>query len=137
MTEVSFLDAVAEKSGHPVEDVTEVLNASRVPTTDTVGAPHRLRVTRLAFLGKKAGIVTDEIEFDQRFGDGLWGVCSQKNDAGKTSILEIMMWALRGTPKRLQDDVRTWLQEVCLEGTVDGVMFQVAFQLTTAFLTGH
>jgi len=44
MTEVSFPDAVAERSGHAVADVIRVLSEARVPTTDTVGAPHRLRV---------------------------------------------------------------------------------------------
>lgn len=136
MTEGSFLDAVAEKCGHPVEAIASLLAASRVPTADTVGAPHRLRVTRLRFSGQKAGMLTDAIEFDQEFSDGLWGICSSKNDAGKTSILEIMMWALRGAPKRLQDDVRTWLNFVRLEGTVDGVPFDVNFQLDNGFPTG-
>ena len=64
VTDVSFPDAVAERSGHAVADVTRVLAEARVPTSDTVGAPHRLRVTRLAFTGKKAGLLTDDIDFD-------------------------------------------------------------------------
>jgi hypothetical protein len=136
MTEVSFPDAVAARSGHPVADVTRDLAEARVPTSDTVGAPHRLRVTRLAFTGKKAGLLTDDIDFDQEFSSGLWALTSQRNDAGKTSILEIIMWCLRGNPKKLQDDVRAWLHTVMLEGTVDDDPFIVEFDVTEGMPTG-
>jgi hypothetical protein len=136
MTDVSFPDAVAERSGHPVADVTRVLAEARIPTSDTVGAPHRLRVTRLAFTGKKAGLLTDDIDFDQEFSSGLWAVTSQRNDAGKTSILEIIMWCLRGHPKKLQHDVKAWLHTVTLEGTVDDDPFIVEFDVTEGMPTG-
>ena len=91
------------------------------------GTPHRLRVTRLAFTGKKAGLLSDDIDFVQEFGDGLWAISSERNEAGKTSILEIIMWCLRGQPKRLQDDVRAWIHQVTLEGLVDDDPFVVTF----------
>lgn len=136
MTGVSFIDAVADRSGRPVEDVADLLESASVPTLDTGGAPHRLRVTRLAFTGVKAGVSTDHIDFDQRFGDGLWALTSEKNERGKTSILEIIMWVLRGEPKRLQEDVRSWLHTVRLEGTIDGEPFVVEFRLSNGEPTG-
>lgn len=136
MTDVSFPDAVAKRSGHPVQDVTKLLTAVRVPTTDTVGAPHRLRVTRLKFTGKKAGKLSGDIDFDQELGNGLWALSTAKNDRGKTSILEIIMWCLRGHPKRLQDDVRSWLHTVALEGTVDDEAFLVSFNVTNGMPNG-
>ena len=136
MTGVSFIDAVADRSGQRVQSVADLLEAARVPTLDTVRAPHRLRVTRLAFTGEKAGVSTGRIDFDQHFGDGLWALTSDKNERGKTSVLEIMMWALRGQPKRLQEDVRSWLHTVALEGTVDGEPFAVEFRLSDGEPTG-
>lgn len=136
MTGVSFIDAVANRSGRPVEDVADLLDSAGVPTLDRVGFPHSLRVTRLAFTGNKAGVSTDHIDFDQRFGDGLWALTSEKNERGKTSILEIMMWALRGQPKRLQEDVRSWLHTVSLKGTIDGEPFAVEFRLSDGEPTG-
>jgi RNA polymerase-binding transcription factor DksA len=136
MAGLSFPDAVAEKCGHPVGEVTSVLASARVPTTDVGGAPHRLRVTRLAFTGRKAGLLTDDINFDQEFVDGLWAISSERNDAGKTSILEIIMWCLRGEPKRLQDDVQAWLHTVTLEGLVDESPFVVTFDNTGAMPEG-
>jgi hypothetical protein len=125
----SFPDAVAARCGHAVGEVLDLLTAARVPTTDRGGTPHRLRVTRLAFTGKKAGLYSDDIDFDQEFGDGLWAISSQRNDAGKTSTLEIIMWCLRGQPKRLQDDVRAWIHQVTLEGLVDHDQFVVTFEV--------
>jgi hypothetical protein len=125
---ISFPDAVANRSGHPVDEVLEVLTAVRVPTIDRGGTPHRLRVTRLAFTGKKAGLLSEDIDFDQEFGDGLWVISSERNHAGKTSTLEIIMWCLRGHPKRLQDDVRAWIEQVRLEGRVDNDPFSVSFE---------
>ena len=128
MTGISFIDAVAERSGHPVQDVADLLETAQVSTTDAVGTPRRLRVTRLAFTGEKAGASTGTIGFDRCFGDGLWALTTEKNERGKTSILEIMMWALRGQRKSLQDDVLSWLHTVTLEGTVDEEQFAVEFE---------
>lgn len=130
MTNRSFPDAVSERCGQPAREVTSVLSAAHVPTTDSGARPHRLRVIRLAFTGKKAGLHTDDISFDHEFGDGLWAISTERNDAGKTSILEIIMWCLRGEPKRLQDDVRAWLHTVKLEGLIDDDSFVVSFDDT-------
>ncbi len=136
MTELSFPDAVAARCEQSVSDVTRILSEARVPTSDSSGSPHRLRVTRLAFTGQKAGLLSDEIDFDCEFTSGLWAISSERNDAGKTSLLEIIMWCLRGQPKRLQNDVRNWLDSVTLEGTVDDEAFMVAFELADGIPTG-
>ena len=136
MNSVSFVDAVADRSGYPVGEVIDLLARVQVPTTEMVGVPHRLRVTRLFFEGTKAGRFTEPFRFNQQFGDGLWALTSEKNDRGKTSIIEIMMWALRGQPKRLQDDVRSWLRTIRLEGTVDDKRFVVEFEVIGGNPTG-
>jgi len=82
MVQLSFPDAVAGRSGHAVSDVITELTSERIPTTDLGGTPHRLRVTRLAFTGKKAGLFTDDIDFHQEFGDGLWAISSEANQSG-------------------------------------------------------
>ena len=140
MNSESFVDAVARRSGCSAVEVSDLLTNARVPTRDTGGTPHRLRITRLAFTGKKAGVSSDDINFEQGFDDGLWALTTEKNDRGKTSVLEIMMWALRGEPKRLQDDVRSWLSSVTLSGTIGAVsdydLFTVKFKLTDGVPSG-
>ena len=71
MTELPFPDAVAARCEQSVSDVTRILSEARVPTSDSSGSPHRLRVTRLAFTGQKAGLLSDEIDFDCEFTSGL------------------------------------------------------------------
>lgn len=44
-------------------------------------------MTRVRFEGTKTGRQTDPFCFDRTFGDGLWAICTDKNDAGKTSVL--------------------------------------------------
>lgn len=129
MTTTSFPDAVAARCGAPVREVTRILAEVHVPTSDGVASPHRLRIGRLSFTGQKAGALDDTIDFDHEFTTGLWAISSDKNDAGKTSLLEIIMWCLRGQPKRLQDDVKLWLDTVALEGTVDNEDFIVSFEI--------
>jgi len=132
MSEVPFAEAVATKVDLPLEIVEKALGSANVPTADEAAVPHRLRVTRLQFEGTKAGVQSDSFSFDRSFGPGLWAICTDKNDAGKTSVLEIIMWALRGRPHRpsLPLDVEEWLDNVLVEGIVDDEPFTVSWQLT-------
>ena len=131
MSDVPFAEAVSAKVGIPLEMVEKVLGNAGVPTADEAAVPHRLRVNRLRFDGTKAGVHTDTFVFDRTFGPGLWAICTDKNDAGKTSVLEIIMWALRGEPHRpsLQPDVEQWIDSVLVEATLDEEPFTVSFQL--------
>lgn len=130
--EVPFTQAVAKKAGAPLEVVEKALSAAGVPTVDEAAVPHRLRITRVRFDGTKAGMYTGPFVFDQSFGPGLWAICTVKNDAGKTSVLEIIMWALRGRSQgsALQPDVIDWLDSVLVEATLDDEPFSVSFRLT-------
>ncbi len=132
MIEIPFAQAVATKAGIELETVEQVLLAAGVPTTDEAASPHRLRVNRVRFEGTKTGKQTDAFCFDQSFSAGLWAICTEKNDAGKTSVLEIIMWALRGHPHKpgLPPDVEGWLERVLVEGALDDEPFTVDFRLT-------
>lgn len=130
--EVPFAQAVSKKAVAPLEVVEKALSAAGVPTVDEAAVPHRLRLTRIRFDGTKTGNYTGPFVFDQSFGPGLWAICSDKNDAGKTSVLEIIMWALRGRSQGsdLQPDVIDWLDTVLVEATLDDEPFSVSFKLT-------
>ena len=129
--EVPFVHAVSKKAGAPLEMVEKALLSVGVPTVDEAAVPHRLRLTRIRFDGTKTGAYKGPFVFDQSFGPGLWAICTTKNDAGKTSVLEIIMWALRGRPgAELQPDVIEWLDTVLVEATLDDEPFSVSFKLT-------
>jgi len=129
-TEVSFAEAVAQRAGCSAAEAVSVLAEHSVPTAASAAKPHRLRVTRLVFSGEKSGVDEGPFVFEQDFGDGLWALVSERNEAGKTSVFEIMVWALRGTPREeLQADVRAWAQHVELQGLIDDEPFQVEFDV--------
>lgn len=111
--------AVAEKlrGSVPTQDVETILREAGVSTSATVPSPVRLRVLEVLFSGEKRleapdGTVTKEpFDFSWMLGPGLYVVGSHDNLHGKSSVLEIIRWALRGR-SRVQADVQSWLRHV-------------------------
>ncbi|WSB84137.1 hypothetical protein OHA60_10360 [Streptomyces cellulosae] len=62
----------------------------------------------------------ESFEFRQYFGPGVWAIAHPANSAGKTSLLEFLVWPLRGAPRDLPPDVRSWLRTLRLDVTVAG-----------------
>ncbi|WP_197277264.1 hypothetical protein [Sphingomonas profundi] len=67
---------------------------------------------------------------------GIWAITSEKNFAGKSSIIEIILWCLRGMPKDLQGDVRKWLSWVTLDFLVDAQPYRIEFTVEAGVPTG-
>jgi len=85
-------------------------------------------VKRIAFKGEKRGTAQGPIDFDwSDLAAGVWAVTSERNFRGKSTVLEVLLWVLRGTPKGLQDDVHRWLSSVCVEFDVDKQRYVVEF----------
>lgn len=88
----------------------------------------RLQIRRIAFSGEKKGAATGTIDFEWTdLSSGVWALASHGNLVGKSSVLEIILWCLRGQPKGLQDDVRRWLDQVSLSVRVDDQDYVIAF----------
>lgn len=124
----SWLEALAEKAGvRPVE--AELALRKRGIVADRPLRPARtLTIRRIAFKGEKRGTTQGAIDFDwSELTAGVWAVASERNLRGKSTVLEILLWALRGRPKGLQDDVRRWLSWVCVEFDVDDQRYVVEF----------
>lgn len=118
--------AVAEKLKGAVseQDVDVILREARVTTSATVPTPVRLRVLSVTFSGVKrlkapdGDVLEEPFEFSWDLGPGLYVVGSHDNLHGKSSVLEIIRWALRGR-SRVQADVRSWLRQVRVVFQVD------------------
>lgn len=127
----SWLEVVAAKAGvGPTE--AELMLRKRGVTADRPLRPARkLTVRRIAFKGEKRGTAQGPIDFDwSDLAAGVWAVTSERNLRGKSTVLEILLWALRGKPKGLQDDVRRWLSWVCVEFVVDDQNYVVEFTVS-------
>lgn len=139
MSAATFVEAVAARCGRATDEVTRVLTSSHIPLNHIPATPHRLRVTRLMFEGTKMGVTNPgPFRFEQAFGDGVWALVSERNEAGKSSVMEIIVWVLRGEPRSggLQEDVHQWITRVELDGTIDGQGFAVEFDMDDGQPTG-
>jgi hypothetical protein len=73
-----------------------------------------LRLERIAFSGTKIiqDVATPFVFEWSPNADGIWGIASEDNSAGKSSLVQIAFWAMRGSPKHLTKTVREWLSTV-------------------------
>lgn len=73
--------------------------------------------------------------FSWTLGPGLYGVGSQQNLRGKTSVLEVIRWALRGRSK-LQDEVQRWIEHVTVGFLVNEEHLIVDFDVQEGMPSG-
>lgn len=109
----------------PEQVVEEVLRNAQVTAVAAIPTPVRLRVLEVNFSGTKRlrrpeedgdgsgedEVILEPLEFRWTLGPGLYVVGSHENLRGKSTVLEVIRWALRGR-SRLQEDVRSWLEHV-------------------------
>lgn len=133
MTE-NWIERVAKRASVEVAEANAILQEHGISSHRNMKPAKHLKIRRISFIGKKVGKATDSIDFDwSDLDSGVWVLASHgesagANLAGKSTVLEIMLWALRGKPKGLQDDVRSWLQKVILEFVLDEKVFLVEFE---------
>lgn len=124
----SWLEAVAEKAGMSLTVAELALRKRGIVADRPLRPAPTLTIRRIAFMGEKRGTAQGAIDFDwSELTAGVWAATSQRNLRGKSTVLEILLWALRGRPKGLQDDVRRWLSSVCVEFDVDDQRYVVEF----------
>lgn len=133
--------AVSErlKETTSAQDIESILRSAGITTSAAVPTPVRLRVLDVQFSGMKrleqAGGSRDEpvvaeepFGFSWKLGPGLFVISSHENLRGKSSVLEVIRWALRGRC-RLQADVRSWLDRVMVAFQVGEERLVVAFDV--------
>nr|BEK65019.1 hypothetical protein KPHV_22460 [Kitasatospora purpeofusca] len=111
---------IAAAADETVEKVRDVFGTYALPLTHTPARPRGLRVHRLRIAGVRTGSL-EPGPFDTTlpFPAGLTALVAS-NLKGKTSVLELITWCLRGTPRDLQSGVRQWIRELDLDAVVAG-----------------
>jgi hypothetical protein len=123
-----WLETVAAKAGMRLTEAELALRRRGITADRPLRPARKLTVRRIAFKGEKRGTAQGPIDFDwSDLAAGVWAITSERNLRGKSTVLEILLWTLRGTPKGLQDDVRRWLSSVCVEFDVDDQRYVVEF----------
>ena len=127
------------------EAVDRILSEKQVTTGVTVPAPSRLQATHLHFRGTKnlTGVDSSGAKRDASYAEdvpydfewdlkpGLNGVGSDRNLRGKSTVLRILMWCLRGRCD-LQPDVLAWIDHVEFEFLIDTDKYRIQFDINHA-----
>ncbi|MFJ1458679.1 hypothetical protein [Nocardia sp. N2S4-5] len=132
----SLVTRIAAAANTAEDDVVEVFATYGIPLAYPPARPRRVRVHRLRVRGLRTGTDQDG-PFDRTFTfDSDFTALVASNLRGKTSVLEIITWCLRGSPRdRLQADVRRWLSDVELDATVAGQVLGFRLSLAQGELT--
>lgn len=125
---MEWLDAIASRAKVDISRVETVLTARHIVPTPVLPAPRRMKLLSISFGGVKQGVEDDgSYTFEwQNLSEGLWGMMSDRNLRGKSSVIEVVRWLMRGSPSsNLQDDVKAWIHNACLRFDLDGFEHEV------------
>lgn len=123
-----WLQAIATRAKTEVPAVEGALSAHRIQPSPVLAQPRRLVLRELEFSGVKDGVANaGAFAFSwTNLGHGLWAMLSEHNLRGKSTIIEIVRWTVRGRPSNnLQEDVRRWIHAVRLRFLIDSDEYEV------------
>jgi hypothetical protein len=113
----TFAAKVAERAGRSLEDVRAVLADHHIVDAPAPAVSRQLRLSKFEFSGEKH--VHHQVEafsFEWKPEEqGVNVIASDENFVGKSSILQTMLWAIRGEPKSLTATVQGWIKHVLAE----------------------
>jgi len=134
-----WFKSIVDRSKLPPELVEATLLKYNIRQNPTIGRPRHLSINRIQFSGKKRGKYSGEFEFEFRdLETGLWGLISDRNLKGKTSVLEIIRWLLRGKPSdKLQKGVRDWIAEANLDFEIDKTPYSIQLNQGSEGVSGR
>lgn len=142
MTDIDeWAERVSERSGVPVHDVIEILEEEQIPRLRMLPARHRLRVLAVHFAGVKNARVDgsrqpEAFSFTHTFVNKVSAFMTRKrNLAGKSAILDVILWAVRGQTS-IPDDVRGWLRQAAVELRIDQERFVVIWNIDNSVPRG-
>ncbi|OGA58568.1 MAG: large ATP-binding protein [Burkholderiales bacterium RIFCSPHIGHO2_01_FULL_64_960] len=123
-----WLHAIATRAEVEAAAVEGVLSAHRIQPSPVLAQPRRLVLREIEFSGEKDGVANaGAFQFSWTALDhGLWAMLSEHNLRGKSTIIEIVRWMIRGRPSsNLQDDVRRWVHAVRLGFLLDSDEYEI------------
>lgn len=126
-----FREAVADKAKVTLAVVDVLLDDLKIQEEAPSRRADHLTLRRLMFSGTKkdSGHADGPYTFEWKdLGAGLYAALSNgTNQVGKSTILEVSLWALRGHTRSLKSEVRSWIDTVELEFTIGPDHYSVDF----------
>ncbi|MGB2580746.1 MAG: large ATP-binding protein [Minisyncoccia bacterium] len=133
---IDWLSAIAETAKAEKKDISTVLASHNITPSPVVASPKRLTLKALKFSGQKTGLESpDDFTFEwDNLDQGLWAVATDGNLKGKSSVLNIIQWLLRGrAPEKLQEDVKSWLHDCELQFSLEDEIHLIRINFVDAF----
>lgn len=134
-----WLDSIAEKSGYDRKVVEQFLKKYNIKQSPNTGTPKRVSFLDISFSGQKKGKYNNDFKFE--FTDltpGIWGIISDKNGKGKTTVLEVTKWLFKGKASSdLQSGVKSWITEAALKFRIDDKKYLIRLKQTDSVVTGQ
>lgn len=125
---------IAERASVAVEDVREVFASHGAPLVTPPARSRTLRLHRLRLAGERTGSVyPGPFDTTLPFSEGLTGLVAA-NLRGKTSVLELVTWCLRGSPREPLNHAH-WLRQVDLDVEVAGQAMGIRLDLAEERIT--
>jgi hypothetical protein len=113
-----LLASTAAQLGLTKQQVERALAEANIALRTPTPADRRMRLLRLRVDGVKYD--GESITIEQRLEPGIWAIVHPSNSAGKTSLLEFLVWPLRGAPRDLPPGVQSWIRTLRLDLLVAG-----------------
>jgi hypothetical protein len=133
-----WIERISSGTDVPVSEVRSILDRYNIAPARALPPRRRLLLKAVHFAGIKDLAVDGRrdvrqlvpFSFTHKFGPGLtaFGTRNQ-NEAGKTSLLEVIIWGLRGRCN-LQRDVRRWIYQASLEIELAGDNIFIGWTIT-------
>nr|WP_015061712.1 hypothetical protein [Arthrobacter sp. 31.31]AFK88719.1 putative large ATP-binding protein [Arthrobacter sp. 31.31] len=136
MSEIdTWYERIAKKARVTEAEVIGVLADEGIPGKRALPERRRLRVDAVHFAGVKdrqapdGGRLAQPFAFTQELTTPITAFATQhRNDAGKSSVLEVILWAVRGYSS-LASDVRAWMRHAVVAIRVGDQPVLVAWKI--------
>lgn len=127
----TYVELIASKTSCSREHVESVLLRHNVIDSPTPPVARPLRVKKLSFGGRKVLFGQGE-PFDFSWEpevEGANAIATDSNFAGKSSVLQAMLWAIRGEQKSLTTTVGGWIERLSAELEAGDRRLRVQFEM--------
>ncbi|MBF0185547.1 MAG: hypothetical protein HQM06_14335 [Magnetococcales bacterium] len=139
----TWRDKIAKRASASLDEVNALLARTGIRPSPLPATPSRLTIQRIEFTGCK--VDTQPPARDGAFhflwddlSSGPWVMMTDGNLKGKSSVIEIIKWMLRGHPSSiLRDDIKKWLQHVSLDFRLGEKHLKVEIDLDDGKLQGR
>jgi energy-coupling factor transporter ATP-binding protein EcfA2 len=127
----TLIGRIATDSSATAQDVSDLFAGFGISLTPVPPTQRSVSVRRLKFDGRRSGTQWDgPFSAEFTFETGVTALITNENLRGKSTVLELLTWGLRGEPRKLRKDVKPWFQNITLEYSVNGAAMAALLRQT-------